>query len=81
MKTTTSEDGAGARVSWTPPPDVNVQYFYVYRKRETETEFTKIGEVRSYFSCFQDSAPADGGSYRVTAVDEMASESTPVAAK
>lgn len=67
-------------LSWEFARDLNVEYYYIYRKLIGGT-YEKIGEVRDYMRSFSDDVSSLASVeyvYKVVSVDEMAKESNGV---
>jgi len=71
--------GTPVTVRWDPAPDVNVEYYAVYRRQADEPAGAcrGIGEVRAHIHRFEDRQLPGPGVYRyaVRALDFMARES------
>ncbi len=65
-------------LTWDAGTDVNLEYYYIYRKLKSETEWGKLAEGRDYYNNYIDTelnGTSHDYEYQVTAVDYMATES------
>ncbi|MBT3375186.1 MAG: hypothetical protein HN742_19445 [Lentisphaerae bacterium] len=77
VRAAAAASGKTVTVTWDAAPDVNVQYYHVYREGE------KIGDVASHGRSYTDTqsrGQASAARYAVAAVDEMGTEGEAVQA-